>query len=417
MEKSKKLLDSWHVTGKGITSFKEAVNEINERTEFVKVLPNSMTFIKNDGVYHAQTYDPDEGTLKVICCNKENAGKTATISNINADKNVDSKSIMNEFINKSALIMRMDKKTYFLSTEAFFTLKERIGMKDAIYNRFPERDIFISKLMENMNTAWIMCVRKDGVGKGTINKVYAIFTEKYQPIPQGIIMNVIEKILEISIFGRPVASSWKITQICTEIVIEFPDYAKEISDTYGIIDLIPCIRIMSGDTGKQSLTFHACWKRKSHYIVQDEVTIKHLTRLTCDKIYDKAVDNLFPKYAKYPELLVNTMSIIIHDGLNEKKGMETVEKFLKYVFKKIKLVEAIGKGNEKSIREILLSRFDYKKQISAYDIIASILDLPYMLRGISERYKLPLERACGLAPKIDVDSFLKEEKGDDLIMI
>lgn len=417
------LMDHWHSEGKGLESFKEEIADLAAHTHFISVMSDSQDGVENDGVYHCMEYDEEEGRLRALSVNGAEGridGRVASVRNINLDESLDSAAIMRELLRTTSLMIRFYSSTYFFSEKSYFTFAQRLGMDEAMQDASIERDIFISRLMRKNGKEWKLCVREMGEGKGRIRKVFAVFTGKYDEIPQSVIADIADDICNrrTEVFGQGELVQWSINHETTTAVIEFPEQAEAIRKTYGISGLTPAIRIITGDTGKASLTFQAIWKRGASYTVQDELTLRHQgKKVSKEGIEERVDEKLFPVFSKLPERLVELMDIDITDGSVPAarfaaENRAAVTGFIKMVSKKVRLVDAISKKNEMRVRELIEEELDYSEHYTAYDIIMIFMDLPERLGGLSPAYRKALEKACGRAPFIRIP----EKAADELYL-
>ncbi len=414
------LTDGWHSEGEGLDDFKKEIADLAAHTRFIPVLSDSQETVENDGVYHCMSYDEEAGILKALFVNGDENGKIdgrmARVSNINLDESLDSKAIMDQLLETTRLMIRFYQTTFFFSENSYFTFAQRLGLDEAMYDSSIERDIFISRLMRRSGTEWKLCVREMGEGKGKIRKVFAVFTGKYNEIPQTIISAIAEDYCKKkAVFGGGILTKWSIDHETTNAIIEFPEKAVEIRETYGISDLTPGIRIITGDTGKASLTFQAIWKKGNSYIVQDEMSLRHQGKnISKENIEEKVEDKIFPMFSKLPERLVELMELPVTDDTvpaakYEEANKTAVTEFVKMVSKKLKLTDAVTKRNEIRIRELLDNEMDYAMHYTAYDIVMMFMDLPERLVGLNPTYHRALEKACGKVPFIKFPKVEKEE--------
>lgn len=397
------LLDKMSMTGVGMKRLREAIELISEATECIPVSTNSAIEHSHDGIYFIENYDKETGALSVI------AGATKQCMTIRTSKNsliFDKKAddVIKEALSTSRMLLRFYGRTYFVSSSAFLTLAQRLDIgADALRLTVPERDFFIAQMMMRNAGIWKLCARSLTQDKNKMYKIFAVFSEKYEYISQELLLEICENLCSPDcekLFNAPgKVKRYEITHDFTSIMVEYPDAAKEVAETYGLEDMIPCIRISTSDTGKASFVFEALWKYGKSYSVCDSFSCPHRgENANRETLLPKISQKLFPNYSKLPERLLELMNYEIVPACKFDTGRESMIAFLKKMHKEIKFTKVLTKRTEIRIRELIADSFDYDTAISAFDIAMCYLGLPERIGGLSKSDITLLEKLCGNVP-------------------
>lgn len=400
-----KLLDTWSESGDSIEEFDKAVKELSAatRTNLVRscdlcLLSKSET--STPSTLHFYMLNP-QSLWDVDKSGYPSLKRAQTKRSVFESKNVES--LLDEYENKTHLMIQMDGNVNFTSTNLPPTLGLRASLGgDAMLNPSLERDLLVAKQLNNTDEVTAI-VRH----RGNAKKIYALLSGKYPYVPQTFMLDILNRIIADGILGTAECHHWHLDNQIGEIFIEFPDKANELTTIYGLDDeLIPGLYIAKSDTGECSITVRATWRIGNSIIVLDEFRRKHSGKIDVDDILENIDKTVFSKYTKLPEVLCDLMGINITDpawkGLSATKfeamNKKAVEAIIKSVFKQIGLVEATTKKIEKGLFEALSEELDYSQSFTAYDIAIMIMQLPERkILGLSDAYKTPLAKACGKA--------------------
>lgn len=393
---SKLLLDNWSESGVGIDSLKETMEAITNITSFDVVKCHGS--LPEEGIYHLTAVEEDEDGVGIVRALKDGRSPARLKSK--------STELAREAVRTSGQALYLGGKCYFVSEKAFFTLSQRVGFDEAIYVKCPERERFMASIMEKKPAIWQLMVKEIG----NFRKVFAVFTDRYKPIPQTFVTDLAETLSAPSTaMGKGEVDAWYTCHDYTEAHIIYRDKAKECADTYGIKDFIPAVRITTSDMGKASLTVQAVWRHGNSYAVCEELKFAHKGSTTTSDIAEKVGNVLFPRFSKLPEALANLMGIqispeeVVVSSLYEEENEKAVGDFIDYLVDEINLIKAIGKGNTKRIKELMLDEMDMRETFTAYDIVTSFMDMPDRLKGLKPSLMKPFEKACGLAPFVEIE--------------
>lgn len=390
---SNMLLDNWSKSGVGIDSLRENMEALASITSFDMVKCQGTS--TQEGIYHLTAVEEESGNIRAL--------KDGHLPAILRSK---SPELAKEAVRTSGQALYLGEKCYFVSEKAFFTFSQRVGFDEAIYVKCPERERFIAAIMQARPAMWkLMAKEVNG-----FRKIFAVFTERYKPIPQTFVADLAETLATPSTaMGAGEVDSWYTCHDYTEAHVIYEEKAKECADTYGIHDFMPAIRITTSDMGKSSLTVQAVWKHGNSYAICEELRFAHKGATTTEEIQLKVGKILFPKFAKLPDALAKLMEIqispeeVVVSSLYEEENEKAVTDFIDYLIDEIGLIKAIGKGNVKKIKELMLEEMDMSEIFTAYDIVTSFMDMPYRLKGLKPSFMKPFEKACGKAPFIEIE--------------
>lgn len=400
------LNDNYVTNGTSFPEFKELVAEISNSTYLKEVITNSNETVENDGLYHLEAYDEDKNILYAV-----NAATGKPANFMNFAKTEGAVSVIQECIKQTGMLFRFFENSYLVSKNAYASLGDRYGMNRCIDNNFYEKDAFLSQLMIRHPQKWNLIVRKDVGGSNALNKIFGVFTPSYEYIPQQLLIEVAETLMaDKSGMGTGNFVSYYIDQNQTEFIVEFPEKGKEIQEAYGMDDeakMIPCIRLVTSDTGVSSFVIQAVWKKiikdgKKSFLIQDEIPIRHIGKYANrDYILKTVKERIFPLYTKLPEKLLDSLSIFISpektDEIEnyEEANRECLNVYLKNLVKKAGIVvDVFGKGFSKQVVEIVMSELNFRQEITAYDVVSTFLSLPGRIEGIPKSREERFEKAC-----------------------
>ena len=415
MGKGKKemLLDSFSKSGNSVEEFKRTITELSDMTSVLRVnMSDVLLCSKNDFVE-----DKEEGKTNVFLINPKNiwdetTTKSGTTFSLNSAflrhdsfKKADAMDFLDEFTKKNKLILKINGKGYFTSDALPKTLGSRIGLT-GISKPCVERDLHIASRL-NKNEPIKLVVRY----QDNIRKVFATMSNLYAYVPQTFMCDVLDAINTDEKLGKMECTSWFITNEFSEIYLEFPEKAKEISDAYKLTDdLIPGLYLCTSDTGNSSILIRATWRMKNSKLLFGESRRKHMGSVDTSKLLEEVEKVFFAEYVSLPEKLCDLMLQDITDPTWSKipekafiaKNEVAVKGTLKKIFNEIDVVGAIGKKNEKEIFEQLVDENDYVISYTAYDIVKQVMTLPERCSGLTEASKCALGKACAKAPFVDL---------------
>lgn len=415
-----RLLDRWSVAGSDLTKFKQILEDMASITRTKKVVAKNVSlYSKNEHlptstdkvpVYvlspdNVWEIDPKTGRLGL----HGGALKRESFHAAGADD------LLDEYENSSKLMLNIDGSVYFTSKNLSPTLGLRTEMKgESVLEPSLARDCLTAERLNNSSEITFITRHVDG-----LRKVFAAMSGTYAYVPQNFMCQVIDRIEADAKLGSISCKNWRVDNQLSEVWLEFPEKADEISALYEYEDvLVPGLYLAASDVGECSITIRATWRINKSIIISDEIKRKHTGKIEIEKILEDADKIVFSKYTKLPELLCELMATDITNPvwtkMSEKKfaslNEKAIREAIKTVFDEIGVVKAIGKKNEKDVYEQLCDEIDSSLSYTAYDVVMMVMQLPERLSGLSNTYKEMLAKACGKAPFTDFDKAKKSTK-------
>lgn len=416
-----RLLDSWTELGNDIELFKKILKEMSSTTSVKKTEARNVTlYSKNENAITTEEkvpvyvltpgkiWDLDEKTKQIMLHS----------GNINRKQLVDygAGDLVDEYERRTKTMLCIDGKVYFTSSNLPSTMGLRTDIKgEAGIVPTLERDILSAQRLNTCDEISFITRTIDG-----LRKSFAALSGSYAYVPQSFLGDIITRIEADGKLGKMVCNNWSINNIVSEIYLEFPEKAAEISALYEFEDeIVPGLYLAKSDVGECSITIRATWRINNSIIVADELKRKHTGKIISKNILEDVDKIVFSKYTKIPELLCSLMGTDItnptwaktvsskeFNSLNSKAIAEAI----KHVFNEIGMVSAVGKKTEKSIYEQLCSEVDPALSYTAYDIVTMVMQLPERLTGLTTNSKNMLAKACGQAPFVDMTKKTKASK-------
>lgn len=395
------LRDDWKLTGSGLSGLAEILKELSLKTQLIPFC--NQTDDEADGVYTITGYHDNAEKAGIMTAYRN--GRNVSVVGIDAlAEETHSKEVVPECINTTGCFIRNEGKTYLLSEYAYLTMTQRLGMGTCISIASKERDAFMEYIMKKSDQPWTICVRKTGDGKGHLKKIFACFTSKYAPISQMHVVKLAE-IFELggTELGAGVVGRWEVSHEKTEVDIEFPDVAFEISETYGLPSkYTPVVRIITSDVGYYPFTVMAMLQKSTGAtVLVKELEIRHrgLKSPSVEAIMKKVEDTLYPEFTKLPKQLMALISIPV----------DKPDDFIQNMAKKLHLAKNIGKKNAIAIVNLLKESLNPEEFYNAYDIVSLFMELPEKLGGLPEYLKKVFCECCGKAPYVVEVKELEED--------
>ncbi len=416
-----RLLDSWCETGNDIEAFKKLLKEISATTTVKKTEARNVTlYSKNENVISTEEKVP----VYVLAPGKiwdfdEKSGRISLHGgNINRKQLVDfgASDLVDEYEKKNKTMLCIDGKVYFTSSNLPSTMGLRTDIKgEAGIIPTLERDILSAQRLNTTTEISFITRVVDG-----LRKSFAALSGSYAYVPQSFLGDILTRIDADGKLGKMVCNHWSVDNILSEIYLEFPEKADELSALYEFEDeIVPGLYLAKSDVGECSITIRATWRINNSVIVADELKRKHTGKIVSKDILEDVDKIVFSKYTKIPELLCSLMGTDITNptwaktvsskefaSLNSKAIAESI----KHVFNEIGMVSAVGKKTEKSIYEQLCEEVDPTLSYTAYDIVTMVMQLPERLTGLTANSKNLLAKACGQAPFVDMTKKPKSSK-------
>ena len=362
------LRDGWSTHGTSIDEFREELKDLDGRTYFIEVNSSELTwFTKQDSFPGAEpdkiyftTWKEDEGRSRFMAASPDVLMR-------------DCEEALKSELDRGKNIIVLDGKAYFLSPGLIESVKARLNIKgDPLSVQSPKRDEFICERFVQTPFNGIMAVRTDG----KVAKAFAIHSDKYGNCPQEILADIADT-MEIDL-GDMEVKGWDVSNFFSEIRVEFPKKAEDISSLYGLPNVLtPGLLLQTSDTGDSSITAIGTWSIDGKYShIQGGVfRRKHRGDIDVDHFIERVQKEIFVEYTKVPETLYKLLTIDIPSA--SVKGI--VEEVIKDIdFKSNKL---LGKKRAKNIEEDLVNEINPAISYTAYDIAMMMMTIPQRIIG------------------------------------
>ena len=250
---------------------------------------------------------------------------------------------------------------------------------------------------------------------GGIQKVFAFLGAEYKHVRMSTIEAMADTLKSDSGLGEIVCLSWNVSHVKAQTTYAFPDYGKEICETYGVETMTPCVRLMTSDTGECSVRAIGVWRtEKGDELYIDEYARRHSGVFSVSDIMDGTRENVFDKYKEFPKRLKELSYVKItpeHFDLSTADGLDAHKKYLIKVYKtaieELGLKAIIGQKRMLDLSAILEFIVDETEPYTAYAVAKDILAIPGMLRSWMKKSELKgtgeekLTRALSKAPYLD----------------
>ena len=421
------LLDSFEMNGNDKEQFETIVREIDKHTVHLKRCINCLDIIS---IMPPELQDQD-GAIKAYYLSLEDPTGSGTLKNceIPQEKFLERgafQSVIQEAFEKNSTLFldREANSIYFVSKAAINTIGQRIDVNgEALHEPSIERDIFMARKMNQSLTVTLVIKHFRSVGK-----IFAMMSKTYAEIPLLELCDIYSDLMAESKLGPMNCLAWSVNHSRVRISFSFDKYAEEISAVYGLKSaMVPCVELMTSDTGECSFLIRGFWKTENQNIVFDrDFAKKHSGKVNLPEIEKAIRETIFDKYTELPERLMSLMAIdITPPGIdittNRGKGKnhKAVLNTFKYIFKQIDLVKVIGKQRVLALTDYIdYSMINEDQYYSAYDIVTDVFSLPGSMKayleqeGMSEGLLRKFQEAVSRTPYLDFDKKTGEKQTD-----
>ena len=408
MINEKFLMNDWEQSGNTETELNKMLSSIDDATKQLKV--NLTEFyvehIYEDSVGDVWAYviDPDN-----VLPNGQLADDQVNVSLLD--------DVLPEFRHESlaeGLVLRHKRtgERFIVSSSAYPTLGQRISLPGtAMQYSSLARDCLIAEHIGKHGSNTTMVYKTDG----GIQKVFAFLGAEYKHVRMSTIEAMADTLKSDSGLGEIVCLSWNVSHVKAQTTYAFPDYGKEICETYGVETMTPCVRLMTSDTGECSVRAIGVWRtEKGDELYIDEYARRHSGVFSVSDIMDGTRENVFDKYREFPKRLKELSYVKItpeHFDLSTADGLDAHKKYLIKVYKtaieELGLKAIIGQKRMLDLSAILEFIVDETEPYTAYAVAKDILAIPGMLRSWMKKSELKgtgeekLTRALSKAPYLD----------------
>lgn len=425
------LSNDWHVDGQDKSEFFTRCDSVDRKTSY-------KTISMKDLILHHLERD-DKGVLKSTKINPELSLPEALTDDEDwifkfIEENLNG--LLLEEIVKDGLIFTLKEENLesplFIAPSAYNTLGQRIDMPgSAMQYSSLGRECHIADHVAHhaeKQTCTAVIKRHEGV-----DKVFAMLSATYRPIALNILEDITNALEKESGIGTGEGVRWTINHAMAEIALEFPEYGSKIREAYGLEDeLMPCIKLMSSDTGECAVRAVGFWRTTSgDEIITDEYSRSHKGAITAGEIVKNVQKEIFDKYEVFPKTLQSLQFIpvtpkeldlslpkrppvmpehiedpafagdeIVQKAKSEyeaaciayKKDKKRYERNLQYngdillkvhmaIIMDLKIASILGQKNSKSMEEAVSNMISSSQHYSAYAVAKNIMCLPNYLRS------------------------------------
>lgn len=420
----KNLLDSYVKEG---TSFEEFEGAVKEITEITKALP-----LRGSEVILLSMKDDDSEPDKVKFFYLDDA----SIDGVNHGErpkegfiyiNRLPRELMEESANSSRLLLVYNKQMYFISKLALSTMTMRSGVGgDTTVNRsnlIRDQHLADGLMAQNQNISFIyreVNTADDGKKlKSPVRKIYAAMGNTFRPVPQTILVDAARLIESEGKMGKMQTKAWHIDQQYTSLYVEFPEMETELSEMYKLPGtFMPGLYLATSDAGTSSVVVRGTYTYNSHYVIIDEVAMKHCGTITPEKILKRVQKEIFNKFRNLPEALETLISRDVIDytalDLSSESGAAANFDAVAGIYEKVLMDEfkpLIGKKRAGQLLEALKAEIDGTRPYTMYDIADTFMGLCDRMTGVEtlERHTVAdIQAACGKAPFVLLNFNTKE---------
>lgn len=359
-EKKEYLLDSWCESG---TNDKKKLYSVLEQLSKSTYVMSGRT----DNLQFFTHHETKSNTELTGYLHNKKGTKTVKIPNGSLLPGCDV--LLREMENGVRMMFFLGNRMFFTTPKVFKTLSQRAGSACGDFVTRTEEKV---RFHRDAGYAAYMAVapcdckivyrKQDGAAK-----VFAVFANSYQLLPQYPIIKQIIEELEKEM-GESDLVFYSVDNFNTEIYIDFPKKAKDFANVYSLPDeVIPGIRIHLSDTGESSVIINGTvrYKRSCTYIPDAEYKREHTKNASLDVILAGVDQKVFCEYTKIPEQMVKLLGIDIPDPKS------CIEHVLRYTG----IAKIIGKKAERSMLITLTSRINASLPYTAYDIAGLFLEI------------------------------------------
>ena len=413
------LSNNYEVTGRSKEGLLAEIADMESKTTYELVQPESIRLYSYKGLVKGKEQDVD--TFYTLC--KETMAKGiddlsgrfapfCTISRVPHSEQINEE-LLKESLRETGvlLVAPIDgaPTALYVSPEGLAALAEKGGVGGIRVNTPSKfRDVYIMEGILAKSAPLKLVVRTIEENGRTDRKLFGVLTEKYKPISMQLIPETIDAFEEDGSMGKSELRYWKNSQTYTEALVEFPEAAEELAETYGLADaLIPGIRISTSDTGDSAVRIQSTFRKDGGrtYVVKKEIKRNHMGKITKEEILKDVKKDIYAEISELPERLAGLMANTIGEpDLTTPAGIEAnkvlVQKVVKKAARTLHIGKAIGQKRAKELLEQLACEVDGTLVYTEYDIAMIFIGLGDRVAAIPDNARKMLEKACAEAPYI-----------------
>lgn len=400
-----RLLDEYEMTG---TSKNVFYQELQYLTEHTKVIPFHLydfaVMSYSHAVQNEKTEEENEKDDKFYFYYLQGAfrGEKLPIKCISQSKirKTISEELLREMLNGPWFYDEMGdyqgKKSYMVSKYVFTTLLQKceLGGSGMLDNTLA-RNLLLAEKMGETKEPVQMLVRLTDSGRP---KIFAIFSARYQYIPQTIIQDIITAIETVE--PKMIMHTWNITNRYVECFVEFPNRSITVNGD----KLIPGIKICNSDTGYVSCTISGTWRSKDSVIVQESNAnrLRHVgERRDIQENIQSIITMIFEQQKEFHAVL---KALQLHKVRGASKSTEDAQKsfldLLNKVIRETELDKVLGAKRVRQLNSSIAAKMDWNHDYSAYDVCSVLINLPGQIFCDSLSTRNKIANGCGQAPYI-----------------
>lgn len=423
-KKSHVLSDAWAVEGANLKKFREICNMIQERTLYIPIGMQDISLLS----YEGKAVDNDGNLIR------DAKGRTITqwtvlsqktLANFNRtgafnehvmlDNDAISKDLLDECIGSTRLLLmnrQEPKKVYIVSECAMNTIGQRLHYKsEYILRPSLSRDCDLMQHilyeMERDRCA-VMVIRRDAEGN---NKVFSLPSTDYVMYEQKNLADFMDHVFKETAYGEPVFAGWWISNLRTELCIEFPEYGQELQRQYSLPDLlVPGIVVRTSDIGDCSLSVISTLRPDDaeYPIILGNCTRKHTNGLeNSTDFLDESYAKLLEDTALIPEALAEFIKVPIGENLDltlEEGRMRNVDLVMEQVTRvarkagllALKTNTCVGQKRSAKILDDIREKVeeDTGRRYTQYDVRILLIHVPDMLDSMHVTRVRRIQKTC-----------------------
>lgn len=420
------LKDDYEVYGRTKEGLIAEITDMESKTSYITVDANSVILASHKEMVRGKEEDVDtfytisKETMKMgIAEETGQFGPFYVISRVPHSSKINEE-LLRESIHETGtiLVAPVDgtATAMYMSPSGLSALAEKAGVGGIRVNDPSKyRDVYIMEgILQKANPIKLVVrtVNEDG---RTDRKVFGVLTEKYKPVSLQLIPDTIDAFEADGTMGCSELRYWRNNQTYTEVLIEFPEAAEEMAETYGLTEaLVPGIRISTSDTGDSAVRIQGTYRRSGSrtYVVQKEVKKNHMGKVDKDTILADTKKEIYAEISELPERLAGLMANTIGTpDISTAEGVEAnkqlVQKVIRKAARTLHIGKAIGQKRGKELTDQLSCEVNGSLIYTEYDIAMTFIGLGDRVANLPENARKQLEKACANAP------YINYQKGGD----
>ena len=379
------LNDEWKIAGSSETEFRDAVDAIDSATEQKKIsLANVM-------VNHLFVNERGENMVYVV--DPENVLPDGVLSR--APVALDLLDEVSEEISEQAvedgMMLSMkdnEEEQYLVSPLAYSTLGQRIDLTGSatLFPSLARECIIAEHIGHHAKEKHCTAVIKGSCG---VKKIFAFLSPEYMHVPLKTLNTLADTLATKSGLGRAECLNWSIDHKVVQITYAFPEYGRELSRLYDVEPMVPCVKLMTSDTGECSVRGEGLWQMESGDMVYaNEYSRTHRGTFDVDEICKGVRQNIFDRYREFPQQMkalsfvsVTPRELDLTTHAGQVKNAAILKEVYECVLRDLGVPSIIGKKRMVTLSELLeIAMIDGESSYSAYAVAKNVLLLPGMMK-------------------------------------